>query len=262
MRSKVWYSYFVSYLGIALIALAFFSIFLAWQVSENMRNENLRVTEEKMFVAAEDIQRQVDAMHSVAYQIASMPDFRSVNFKQNKYEEAEMVKKLKQFRFSSMLSEYFFVKYENDDSIYTSDGTTLPFTVYREKNIEEPFRGDVEEKMEQLSKKRNETCTLVRTGESRVLLIFPLKQYAVSSVGLNGCLCFQIDEDNVDNRLEQMTGNLNGTLQVYYDNGLISGLTQGEEKTSLETWSSSGNVRIVFWQNKEESFFLSVYFRV
>ena len=258
IRSKIWYSYFVSYLGIALIALAFFSILLAWQVSDNMRNENLRVTEEKMFVAAEDIQRQVDAMHSVVYQIASMPDFRSVHFKQNKYEEAEMVKKLKQFRYASVLSDYFFVKYQKDDSIYTSDGTTLPFVVYSEKNIEEPFGRDVKQKMEQLSTKRNENCILVRTGDSRVLLIFSLKQYAVSSVGLDGCVSFEIREDEVENRLHQMTGKLDGTLQVYYDNGRIYGSEEGE--ACLEVTSSSGNVKILFRQNQDSYFFWSDLF--
>lgn len=262
LRSKILYSYFISYIGIALMALAVLSILVAWQVSDNLQKENLRVTKDKMYVAAEDIQKQVDSMRSITYQAASMQEFRSTYFKQDKYKESEMVDQLTKFRFASILSDYFFAKYQNDDTIYTSDGTTLPFEIYSRNQIEESYRSSVAERIEELSVKRGEDCVLMDTGESSALLVIPLKKYAVSGVGLNGCLCFEISEEEVESRVEQMTGMLDGTMEVYYDDILISGSAEGMEETpaSLEVLSGSENVRILFWQDESGYFLWSSMF--
>lgn len=255
-RSRILYGYVISYISVALIALAFLSILLAWQISENMRAENLRVTRDKLYMAAEDMQTQVETMCSMAYQIASIPDFRSINFEKNKYNEAEMVERLTQFRSFSVLSNYFFLKYQGNNSIYTSEGTTLPIEVYVNNNVEEAFREDILEQIDELSNSSRQKYALMKSNSSTVLLICPLKRYAVAGVGLDGCLCLEINGSDVESRVEQIAGLLNGMMQIYYDDVLLSG--GGEESLDL-TWdlegvSSSGNASIMFRQSEDNYF--------
>lgn len=252
-RSRVLYSYLISYVGVVLIAFALLSVLLARQVSENMREENLRVTKDKLFTAAEDIQTQVEAMQGIAHQIASIPEFRTVNFEQSKYNETEMVQRLTQFRSFSALSNYFFLTYQNKDNIYTSDGTTLPMQLYGETKIDEEYRSDTLLEIEKLSEGSEKSYVLLPISSSTVLMVCPLKKYAVSGLGLNGCLCLEMRQEDVENRVKQMTGILNGEVEVYYQDLLIakSEDTAEESSMTLEGFSVSENVRIVFHQNED-----------
>lgn len=255
LKSRIFYSYIMSYVGVILIAISLLSILIAWQVSENMRSENLRVTEEKLYVIAEDIEQQIEAMRNVAFQIAGNPEYWKINFENNKYNEIEMVWDLRRYGNVTPISDYYFLKYLGDTQIYTSTGETLPFSVFGE-GIEESAWEDVARQIEELCLERKISCRLMELGESAALMIYPLQRYIVSSVGMEAVVCFEIQREDVENRIRQIGGDLDGEIEVYYNDILISPMAEelSKEPILLDMASSEGNVRVTFRQSPDGYF--------
>lgn len=136
-RSRTLRSYIISYTSVVLIALAMLSIMAAWQLAVRMRNESIRVTEARMYTIIEDLDSQLADIRSMAVELASREEFSLDYFQENKYREVELLAQLKKYYSNNSISDYYFLKYQGYENIFTSSGTTMPLQVHLKQFMNE-----------------------------------------------------------------------------------------------------------------------------
>lgn len=254
---NLFYSYMVSYVGVIVIAFSLMTCLFMWSMVENIKKEEIRILQSRLYSFANDLEEQIDTMRYTALSLASRSEFRHDRFSQNKYLEYEMLNDLKHYNGMTNISDFFFLKYQGEDNIFTSQGQTVSFEVYCQNYIGEEERQNIYSVVEETGMDRDVFYTLIKTGKDSTILVYPLEKYAVSSIGMDGVLCFEIKEKLLKERMRQMVGEFDGNLEVYYDNTLL--LYQNEfhkqsKGLTLETISENGKIRIAFEPETEEFF--------
>lgn len=253
-HSRVFRSYIISYIGVVLIALSLLSIFAAWQVANRMRKEEIRMTGSKLYTIAEDFENQMESMRDTALKLASIKEAEQVYLLQSKYHEIELLERLRKYGTSSDISNYFFLKYKGDDTIFTSVGTTLPLKVHLEEQQEDDEK--ISELIESLCTEKKEPLIIYKEGTLPVLFFYPLKKYASSSIGRESVLCFEVEESDMLRSMERIVGRLDGRISVSYKGITIYGEEMAGKEDCLERISDSGDIRVTFLADKR------IYFSV
>lgn len=96
-----------------------------------------------------------------------------------------------------------------------------------------------------------------KTGKQSVLLMYPLKKYAASSIWMDGVICFEVKEKLLEKRMVQMAGELTGNLEIYCNDFPLlcrDGGIRQEGDLILEAAAADGKIRIRF-QPESENFF-------
>ena len=70
LQSKTFRRYLFSYMSIVLIALSVLSVLELQRVAENMKQEEIRVTEAKLKLIVEDLENQIEEVRTVVIEIA------------------------------------------------------------------------------------------------------------------------------------------------------------------------------------------------
>ena len=124
-------------MSIVLIALALLSIAAAWLTAGRMKAEDIRLTESRLYTVTADMETQVATMRQTALEIASMQEFLPDYFEQDKYREVELLSLLERYGSRVAISDYYFIKYQGNQTIFTSQGTTMPLTLYFTERLPE-----------------------------------------------------------------------------------------------------------------------------
>lgn len=248
-KKYLFYNYVISYIGVVVIALSLVSSLEMWSAAERMREEENRIIQNRMYVVANDFEEQMATMRTIVLNVASRAEFRQDRFQKSKYLEFEMLNDLKQYNWMTDISDLFFLKYQGEENIFTSQGETSSFEVYCKNKIEQKELSNVRLAVETASQNADTPYVLVRTGESSMLMIFSLKKYATSSIGMDGVLCFVITEKSLEKRMEQMAGNFQGNVEIFCEDFPL--IEQDDRENTdgdliLETVSENGKIRIVF----------------
>ena len=256
-RKHLFYSYIISYVGIVLIALSLLCSLAMWSVAENMKEEELRIIRNRMYTVVNDIEEQIETMRIITLNVASRAEFRKDTFQKNKYLEIEMLENLQHYNWTTAVCDFFFLKYQDEDTIFTSDGKTSSFQVYCQNRIRDEERENVCAAVEKAFQDGTVSYVLAKTGNSSVLMIYPLKKYAASSIGMEGVLCFEIKEKLLKERMEQMAGELPGSVEIYCDDFPLISMADQEntgDDLLLEAISANGRIRIVFRPEADDYF--------
>lgn len=251
-HSRTLRSYVISYTSVVLIALAMLGVMAAWQLAVRMRNETVRVTETRIYTILEDLDSQFADMRMLAVEFASKEEFSPDYFQENKYREVELLEQLKKYYNSNSIADYFFLKYQGYDNIFTSDGTTMPLQVHLKQYQDEEGCKQTATLIEAMCKRTEKAFFLMKNESGPAYFLYPLEKYALTG-GSRGVLCVEIPEDSLEKRMEKLAGRMEGELTLYYDGIRL----YGEETTDenfLERQSDDGRIRAVFYP-KEESWF-------
>lgn len=256
-KKYLFYSYIVSYVGIVVLALSLLSSMAMWGMAESMKEEELRVMKNRLYTAVNDLEEQIETMRIITLNVASRSEFRKDTFEKNKYLEIEMLQNLKHYTWTTAICDFFFLKYRDADTIFTSDGTTSLFGVYCQNRIGQEARKSVKEAVEMAFEDKALPYVLVNTGNSSVLMVYPLQKYATSSIGMDGVLCFEIEEKLLKGRIVQTAGELPGSMEVFYEDFPI--LSENDKESAdtsfqLEASSLNGSVRVLFRPEADDYF--------
>lgn len=264
LRSKAFRNYLFSYVGVFFITLNMLSTVAIRHFVANMRAEEIRVMESKLYTIAEDMEIQMEAMRGMAIEIASLEDFRLDYFQSSKYNEIEMLNRLKKYGWISDICEYYFIKYSASEIIFTSAGTTTPLQVYLRNEFEE--YGEIMERIELSCTESSERVVLYKQGDT-ILFLYPLEKYAISKSGMEGVLCFQVSKESLQERIKKIVGRMNGELTIYYRDFCILGdaVESGEtaeHESILMQQSLTGNFKIYYCMDENGYFTWSNVFSV
>ena len=249
-RSRTLRSYIISYTSVVLIALAMLSIMAAWQLAVRMRNESIRVTEARMYTIIEDLDSQLADIRSMAVELASREEFSLDYFQENKYREVELLAQLKKYYSNNSISDYYFLKYQGYENIFTSSGTTMPLQVHLKQFMNEKDSENTAALIGEMCEETDRAFFLLKNEGAPALFLYPLEKYAMTG-GSRGILCMEIPEDRLAKRMEKIAGRMDGELTLYYDGIRIYG---EETEGLLERQSDDGRIMAIF-RPAEESWF-------
>lgn len=190
-----------------------------------MQEEEQRVVENKLYVIAEDLKKQMDNMHSMVLEISNLNVFRSDYIQINKYNEIELLERLNAYKHSTDICVQYFIKYREIEKIFTSDKYTYPFWLYYEHKIGGIGFEELTEKINTVCTETSEKVILCKEG-NKVLFIYPMKKYASSKIGRNGAICFVISDGDFLKRIERVVGKIDGEISIYYKDFCVLGGTK------------------------------------
>ena len=252
-RSRTFQSYIISYMSIVLIALALLSIAAAWLTAGRMKAEDIRLTESRLYTVTADMETQVATMRQTALEIASMQEFLPDYFEQDKYREVELLSLLERYGSRVAISDYYFIKYQGNQTIFTSQGTTMPLTLYFTERLPEADGEMATEEIESMCAEAEKPFAVFK-DEVKALFIFPLQRYSVRGSGMEGVLCFEVTENDLAERVEQIAGKMDGQLTMYYEDTLLMGEAFEDEAECVERISDDETVKVTFYPD-EKSYF-------
>lgn len=250
-RSRTFRGYIISYIGVVLIALALLSIMAARQIAVRMREEGIRVTQSKLYTVVEDLEGQFSSMRTTALEIASAKDFSPAYFMENKYREIELLERLKKYRSNGAIAEFFFLKFPENENIFTAAGTTMPLGLYLEDHLNAEEKERAAALIHDLCADVNQPYFLYKAEGAPALFCYPLEKYAMNGKK-EGVLCFEVTEKGLRARMEKVAGELEGSMALYYDGTLIYGKEQTGE--ALQRESNDGKLKVFFWPETESYF--------
>ena len=244
LRSRTFRSYIISYASVVMIALAMLSLMAAWQLSVRMRNETARVTAARMYTILEDLDSQFADIRIMAVELASLEEFSQDYVEENKYHEIELLEHLKKYYSSNTIWDYYFLKFQGNDNIFTSDGTTMPLQVHLRQYLDEESCEKATALIEELCTGAEDALILLKNEGKPAFFMYPLEKYALTGGG-RGILCIEIPEDSLEARMERIAGRLEGKLTLYYDGTRIYG-EEASGEGILERRTDDGRIRTIF----------------
>ena len=252
IRSRAFRNYLFSYVGIFAIILSLLSIGAMRYVAGNMKEENIRVMESKLYTVAEDMEIQTEAMWRLAVEVASRQEFRIDYLETGKYKEIELLERLVEYKQLVDICEYYFVKFNSMNTIFTSAGTTKPIQLH----LSELFgKEEYEEAMDLIGRacvQSKEALILYKRGEV-TLFIYPLRSYASGENNRDGVLCFQVSEKKLQERMKKIVGIMDGKFLVSYAGFCV--LDEDPEQEPLLKQVSKKGDYIVCFEMDEDSYF-------
>ena len=261
-NSKTFKELFFSLLGIAFMAFGLVGLVVIRHVADNMKQEQVRISQNKIYTILEDLENQDEILRDMAVKFASYPEFR-INEGDNKYKEIQMLDTLQYYNFASGIADQLFLKYASNSNAYTFGGATLPLKVFLKERARFSDT-ETEEIMHILEGKDagwQEDVRVLRKNE-HILFIFPLKTYASSREGTAEFFCAVSSTDTLQERIRNFVGDVDGTLAIYYNDVCIYGEEVSKEGEYIEDMSTEGQIRAEFQLNTRDYFSLKNIFSV
>jgi len=221
--SKTFKGYFYSLIGMAFITFGLIGLVVIQHVADNMKQEEMRIAENKIYTILEDLDKQEEVMKNMAVKFAAYPEFR-LNVGDSKYKEIQILDTLKYYNHVSGMAEHFFLRYACRDSVYTSDGATTSLHVYLKDRVKVE-QGCLDELTDILGDPelgRQENPLVIRQGK-QIFFIFPLKNYHTSREGTAEYLCIVSSTDTIQNRVQNFVGPIESELAIFYEDVCIFG---------------------------------------
>lgn len=207
----------------------------------------------------EDLESQFASMRFTAVEIASMEEFSPSYFAEDKYREIELLDRLKRYRNSGSVSEYFFLKFLESENVFTAEGTTMPLELYLESHLKMEDEDAAVSFINELCRDSGQLFSLYRPEGAPALFCYPLEKYTIAGKK-EGVLCFEVTEKALHTRMEKVAGEMEGSMALYYDGTLI----YGEELAgdALQRESDDGRIKALLWPDAERYFSWSNVFSV
>lgn len=259
-HNRVFHSYLISYISVVLIAVAGISVLFSYRFIRKIKDEADQVMHNKIYSMLVDFNNQLEIIEGMAFDMVIAEEFRPEYFKLSKYYEIEALNRLKRYKSASQIIDYYFLFYQDSQTIFTSDGTTMSFAAY----CSDRFGKDVDPESIMNTLGSNHGMMLTDANEANrsrpvYLLSCPLQRYAFQKPA--AILCCEVTPERINQRTTQMVGAVPGRMDVYLNGILITG-TQAKEAVkeveAEEAWeavSEDGRIRILYYAGDEESFY-------
>ena len=261
-NSKTFKELFFSLLGIAFMAFGLVGLVVIRHVADNMKQEQVRISQNKIYTILEDLENQDEVLRDMAVKFASYPEFR-INEGDNKYKEIQILDTLQYYNFASGIADQLFLKYASNNNAYTFGGATLPLKVFLMERVKfsEADTKEIMDILEDNAAGEREEIRVLRKN-SHILFIFPLKTYASSREGTAEFFCAVSSTDILQERIRNFVGDVDGTLAIYYNDVCIYGEEVSKDGEYIESMSTDGKVRAEFQLNARDYFSMKTIFSV
>lgn len=236
---SVFVSYAISFMSIVLLSCLLVGALLFWFSVRDLRTSAIKDSENRLHAAVEDFERQLDSMRSIALNLSQTEQFRPSYFRRNKYYETELLNYFKQYRQALVISQDYFLVYHDADTVFQSNGNSNSFQAYAKYLL------NLEPSQELWTWLCEPGIMSVLPGEENYLLFsFAVNTKPVYSSNGNATLCYIVKRDDVENRLLDITGELDGKIALYYDDILITPHALEDAEEIIRSQSSSGRISL------------------
>lgn len=227
---------FMSLLGVVLLTCGVMSLIMLNQSVKNMREEEGRLLESKLYTIITDMENQVDAMMEVMADVSYRQEFRWNSIKKNKYNEITAMAQMKSYVKVNNIWDMCFVKYPGYDNIMTSSANVTPIEVYLSNLYGKENVQEVLIVLEELYRSKEKICVAYSNGKTTLFLL-PTVRYSENS--LNRIVVgFEVSSNSIEKRIEELAGELDDDIQIKYNEKIIYGGELTEEKAQMLEYSS------------------------
>lgn len=239
-RSRIFKGFLISVSGLVFLTLILVMVLSVRHISSNMRAEEVRILENKLYTVAEDMNDQISNMSRIVMKIAFQDIFSLDYIKANKYHEKEVADIFQGYNsFSDIAGEYF-IMYEGYDKLFTSAGTTISPANYFSARQELESCDQILELLDSLCRESKQGLFLYREKDN-ILFLYPLQVYASSGSGRQGVVGFLASSAEIDRRMERIVGKMHGDMLMYFDGYCIYGDERGQK--SRDDFSAYAKVK-------------------
>lgn len=205
--------YFIMYLGLAMLCCILLGVlFLSLSLVQEKKREELH-TQEKLRLIAEDMERQFQTFQEINLLISVDTAYQPFYFTRNKYYEMTLLKDFAQYKNYSPLASEYFLYYQNYDTIFHSEEYTTDLSTY--------LSGWTDEERMELTRLLNHAD---KTGffysADALYILMPVSTVHTESF-TGAVLCMVIDSAALGQRLQTVSGGLEGELSLYADGQLL-----------------------------------------
>lgn len=212
-RSIISNPYLISYLGLAVFCCVALSVLFLSINLENLKRKEETYIQERLVLAAEDLERQKETCAKIALQISVNSIYQPYYFERNKYYEMTLLNDFQQYQNYSPVADELFLYFQGQEALFHSDGYKIGLDVYLNR-YEEEDRLELKKILESPSR----SCYALSAEKG--LFLVPL---ATMNSGLkpNATLGMVVSKETMESRLRTVCGELNGTIAVYADGTLL-----------------------------------------
>lgn len=232
--------YFTSYIGIVLCACVLIGLLGLSRAITEINTASLADYQEKMVLAAEELESQQEILENISYRVRSSTMYRPFFTYRNAYYEVEIVEDIEKYKdYSPLIDEYYCILRETD-SVYSTRGklTIDQFVQYR-------LQGD-ESIVTSLFAKTGYRIMEHPCEADMLMIVIPFR---VQTDGLRDvpdtCLIFMVSRSTLASRLERISSLDTSALTIYWNDLLLLGDSAGREgEQTLSAVSENGQYRI------------------
>ena len=244
-----------SYLSLAMFCCVIISAVFLYINLENLKNKEHIYTEEKLTLVVEDLEKQLETYKEIGLKITISNYYAPFYFQRNKYYEKLLLDEFtKYLNYSPLVNEYF-LYYKGEDILFHSNNATINLNSYLEKLM----ITDVE-KSEILQLLTNPSEISIYPLNERILIFYPLSISVAK--GYNATLCMVLEKDDLSERIQTVSGGLNGDMAVYANEiPLLDTSKQSIDigkKDAIHIEGKNGNVSVYYMP--EHAMYISTSF--
>lgn len=204
---SVLYRYLTSYFIVILLCCSVIGLFLFNSSVSELRRTMNRETQNKLTLAAADLENQQSVMNGMALGVATTIFYKPFYRERNKYYETELLEDFAKYSGRSPLADDYFLLYHGDPWIFTGTAKNT-FAVYADSVL---GLTDSAALYDRLNAADTFAVILPEDGESNWLIfVYPVN----IAPGCSASLCFVTHISTIRNRIRDAAGSLSGTISI------------------------------------------------
>lgn len=241
---SVFYDYLLSYVGVAVLFCALLGVFLFnFFVSGYSANVVANETR-KGAVMVNDLESQMESMAQAAYSMGSETAYSRQELRQSNYAEFQLIRELRRYMTSNMLTRDYFLLFRNDSRVYSSfssqgdKGAVYEYPLFAERILKTQDAEGLYQTLNGVSKN-----TVLFLSEEQAVFCFPMR---IHSNSVNAVMGFLVPSAQLRARAQLVSGGLENCA-VYYQGQLLFQI--GEEKAgqAVEIPAETGGFSMTLW---------------
>ncbi|MBE5780192.1 MAG: helix-turn-helix transcriptional regulator [Clostridiales bacterium] len=206
--------YLFSFVSIAMISCAVIGMIMYMVSVREMRAAAQEEQYKRLVLAAEDMDSQMEQLQLIAHRLQGTVYYAPTYFKRNPYYEVELLEDLKRFTNYSSLPEHFFVRYKEEDAVYSANGKSF-MHVYAPRIL---GYDDAEALAEYLDHCKSPGAYPLHDG---VLAVFPFSFNASKAYADSGTMCFYLTEETLMERVWLIFGQRAENMEIIWKDALL-----------------------------------------
>jgi two-component system response regulator YesN len=218
-KASVLYQYIFTNLIAILVASSILATILLSFSAKEITESEVRAYESGLELIVNDIETQYSILESITAKVQITPYYRPKILALSRYNDQILLDNFKMFRTYSPICSRYFLLYQDNPLIFTSDGATSIFAYYMTANfsIGNAESGSLFETLN--SQERFTILSLPNSCES-LLFVYPIRFYSSTAVD-SAVVVFEIQKTTLIERLEKISGNFPQTYSIRYNGDSI-----------------------------------------
>ena len=208
--------YLLYYFSFAIVCCVTLSVIFLFINYQNVKRTEDNYNQEKLELVCEMLDAHLESQRGITYLISKWKEYQPYYFRQNKYYELEMLEDFNARDVSLALEGMAFLYYDGDEVIFRNDGRSQSLKQYFN------FNEYNEAECEVIATALQEVWKGIRVYSIADSLYFMSSIKVTESIGnSNAVYCFVVQQDDLEERIQVVSGGLKGNYAIYVDDQVV-----------------------------------------